>query len=621
MVYDAAHGNIVLFGGNGTASILRDTWTWDGTWTQASPAVSPPERENHAMAYDETAMKVVLFGGLDGSTSDADTWTWDGTTWAQGSPAPAPLARYSHAMATGVLPGGVVLFGGYGNGMLDDTWVLRFRGGDCTTAAECDTGHCVDGSCCQTPACGTCQACNVAAAPGVCTAVVNAPDPDSCTGAQACNAKGACAAANGQACASAAQCASGFCVDGVCCGTATCPSCQACSNALTGKPSGTCADVIAGKTHGSDCQAEPPATCARDGTCDGEGGCRNYVDGTSCGSGALCMNGSAIGTLCDGLGHCGSKVGAVPCGAYACQPGSGCFSTCDSSLQCSLGNYCNGGICVPQLAAGAACTGDLGCPLAAPYCVDGVCCNTKCPGQCEACNEPEELGTCVPVVGAPRAGRMACPVSSTSNVCAAAQCDGITRVDCQGFVDSRTSCRAASCTAGVATAAANCNGHGDCEGAVTSTCAPYVCRGVACGMSCQADADCATNFRCDTPNGKCVSQSAASCDGMHTLTAPDGTKTDCSPYACAGTLCNTTCHSVLDCVFPAECTSDGTCMESAAGPPGGSSGGCGCVVGPARGGPRAAFALFGLVALGVARRRGSRGRKGGRQVPSRPSTT
>ena len=47
MAYDAATGQLVLFGGfdQQHGADLNDTWTWNGTtWTQLSPATSPPAR-------------------------------------------------------------------------------------------------------------------------------------------------------------------------------------------------------------------------------------------------------------------------------------------------------------------------------------------------------------------------------------------------------------------------------------------------------------------------------------------------------------------------------------------------------------------------------------------------
>ena len=127
MTYDAARGQVVLFGGSDSANVLySDTWVWDGTsWTQKSPVNHPPARNMHAMAYDAAHEQVVLFGGGAGSLYN-DTWVWDGTNWTQSSPSNSPPPRDMHAMAYDATRGQVVLFGGYnaiGNGDVSDTWV------------------------------------------------------------------------------------------------------------------------------------------------------------------------------------------------------------------------------------------------------------------------------------------------------------------------------------------------------------------------------------------------------------------------------------------------------------------------------------------------------------------
>src|SRR5437773_2395211 len=70
MAYDAAHGQVVLFGGYSCTLVCgpaNDTWVWDGTnWTQKSPANSPPVRAYHTMAYDAARARVTLFGGNQG---------------------------------------------------------------------------------------------------------------------------------------------------------------------------------------------------------------------------------------------------------------------------------------------------------------------------------------------------------------------------------------------------------------------------------------------------------------------------------------------------------------------------------------------------------------------------
>jgi hypothetical protein len=51
------------------------------------------------MAYDAARGQVVLFGGYDGSGYLNDTWVWDGTNWVQKFPATVPrLARARHGL-------------------------------------------------------------------------------------------------------------------------------------------------------------------------------------------------------------------------------------------------------------------------------------------------------------------------------------------------------------------------------------------------------------------------------------------------------------------------------------------------------------------------------------------
>ena len=68
--------------GSTAPTTSADTWTWDGTtWTQQSPATSPPARAGATMEYFDG--QVVLFGGYNGTSYLNDTWTWDGTTWTE----------------------------------------------------------------------------------------------------------------------------------------------------------------------------------------------------------------------------------------------------------------------------------------------------------------------------------------------------------------------------------------------------------------------------------------------------------------------------------------------------------------------------------------------------------
>jgi hypothetical protein len=135
LAYDAAAGDIVLFGGSTTAPIkpgssLGDTWTWDGTtWTQQFPPVSPPARTWSTMAYLPKSRSVVLFGGNNLAGGDGafdDTWTWDGIakTWTQQSPATHPSARGPNQLVYDAVTQNIVLFGGVTTNLtsLNDTW-------------------------------------------------------------------------------------------------------------------------------------------------------------------------------------------------------------------------------------------------------------------------------------------------------------------------------------------------------------------------------------------------------------------------------------------------------------------------------------------------------------------
>jgi hypothetical protein len=106
----------VLFGGYGSGNSLGDTWIWNGTdWKQRIPAHAPSARYFAGMTYDAARGQVLLFGG----SGYGDTWTWDGTDWTPRTPAHAPSPRTDTGMAYDATGARVVLFGG---GYFGDTW-------------------------------------------------------------------------------------------------------------------------------------------------------------------------------------------------------------------------------------------------------------------------------------------------------------------------------------------------------------------------------------------------------------------------------------------------------------------------------------------------------------------
>src|SRR6266699_6368748 len=61
--WDAARGQLVVFGGFDGPSPTDETWVWNGTWTRKNPATRPSPRAYANMVYDEARHQVVLFGG------------------------------------------------------------------------------------------------------------------------------------------------------------------------------------------------------------------------------------------------------------------------------------------------------------------------------------------------------------------------------------------------------------------------------------------------------------------------------------------------------------------------------------------------------------------------------
>jgi Galactose oxidase, central domain len=113
LVFDAADGYMLLFGGYGSSGSLNDSWEFaGGVWTQLTPTVSPPSHwSNQPYAvYDGADGYVVLLLGPEGHMW---TWTykagvWSNVTRTAGSPPPGPL---SNPLAYDSTDGYVILFG------------------------------------------------------------------------------------------------------------------------------------------------------------------------------------------------------------------------------------------------------------------------------------------------------------------------------------------------------------------------------------------------------------------------------------------------------------------------------------------------------------------------------
>lgn len=124
MVFDAARGVTVLFGGDDLSGARNETWEYDGTqWTRRFPTLSPSPRIAFAMGYDPVRQRVVLFGGLTyhGGSFLGDTWEYDGQTWTLKPVGVAPTPRAGTELAFDYTRNELFLFGGENAG--DDTWI------------------------------------------------------------------------------------------------------------------------------------------------------------------------------------------------------------------------------------------------------------------------------------------------------------------------------------------------------------------------------------------------------------------------------------------------------------------------------------------------------------------
>ena len=130
---DPSDHEVVLFGGFSAKGIrLNDTWTYSaGTWKNVTPTEgpSPPATAWGSMAYDNQTETVILFGGLTGLSPSTEytneTWSFHDNSWTELSPATSPPARNSASLVDDVSDGSLLLFGGQNDsGPFNDTWTF-----------------------------------------------------------------------------------------------------------------------------------------------------------------------------------------------------------------------------------------------------------------------------------------------------------------------------------------------------------------------------------------------------------------------------------------------------------------------------------------------------------------
>lgn len=185
--------------------------------------------------------------------------------------------------------------------------------------------------------------------------------------------------ADGEPCVDGIQCDSTFCTDGVCCNTTCIGECVACAEADGAAQDGVCAPVDEGDGCGKGA-----------GICVA-GECTEQLDnGEQCELGDECVSGNCVDDVC-----CNTAC-TNECTTCAGGSNPGTCHAVDDDTECE-GGSCQGGLCVLDQPKenGESCEDAGECD--SEFCVDGVCCDSICDGECDACSTDagaDANGTC-----------------------------------------------------------------------------------------------------------------------------------------------------------------------------------------------------------------------------------
>lgn len=405
---------------------------------------------------------------------------------------------------------------------------------------------------------------------------------------------------------------------GVCCDTDCQGTCSGCKASIKGFGSdGVCEFVKNNTDPANDCEKAPGDACGLDGQCNGAGACRLAPSGTSCGA-TSCQGNSVLGQSCNGQGDCVNNQGGIDCAPYVCGDVNGafqCANPCQSDNDCRDGYICTDAKCVKKAANGQQCEANNTC--ASNYCVDGVCCDTSCKGQCEACDAAGNEGICTAVQGPPHGTRTQCDHAGEE---CGGQCDGVNAASCK-YTAVGTTCGTTTCDNGLSKSS-SCDGQGECKTNKDAECSPYACGpDDTCLSRCEQDADCSDGYTCNESNGRCLPANAT-CSEDRLSSEGNGASTPCKPFLCvpATGTCAVSCAFSTDCAPDFVCEpSSKTCLPAPADTGGDDTGSCACRAAGAT--PNTGLGYYALAALGLAftglRRR--RSGKAGRAVSKRSS--
>ena len=199
--------------------------------------------------------------------------------------------------------------------------------------------------------------------------------------------------------------------------------------------------------------------------------------------------------------------------------------------------------------------------------IDGVCCDSKCDGACQACNLTGTAGTCTNVAAGtmPSTNHPTCGPDAPSTCIRDGLCDG--KGACELYQQS-TVCKPGSCdaTSNKATAPSKCDGVGNCVTPTAIVCDPFLCDSgnVACQTTCSGSG----SGMCKPPATCTAGSCGTKANGSSCTAGTQCTSGNCVDTVCCDTACTGTCQA---CDLP---TTLGMCSPVTSGQPHGTRGNC-----------------------------------------------
>lgn len=120
-------------------------------------------------------------------------------------------------------------------------------------------------------------------------------------------------------------------------------------------------------------------------------------------------------------------------------------------------------------------------------------------------------------------------------------------------------CTKASCSTGIFTPAATCDGFGACKTVTPQNCAPFQCDATGCLKTCTVQSDCdASTSYCNTATGKCAAKNINGMPASQTYECSSGVVAD-------GVCCNVDCTGCKACTNALTGGTTGQCLPVSVG--------------------------------------------------------